>query len=236
MKAYDGEKLLFQATTQGLNGVTESKFSPDGRWLVNLTEQGYVQLWDVKKGERVKSFLSYNQPRLLKADFTPDSQRLLLNFWATPLTPEQKPNWGQYLSSFWTLEPLQSLGKLNGNRWYDSRYTGNVHFDAAGERMITASYRRYEGQSAAVWDAKTGQLIIAIPRLPYPAEAQAKGAGGRGSSDARLSPDGKRALVAYVDYWLAEYNATTGKLLKVRGKFDDAGAKAQLERFGAEGK
>lgn len=232
MRVYDGEKLLFQATTQGLNAVTESKFSPDGKWLVNFTEQGYVQLWNVPTGARVRTFFS--STRLMKADFTPDSQRLLLNFWGDRLTLEQQKSWEQYHSSMWTLEPLQRLGKVNGTRWWDSRYTGNVHFDAAGERMVTASFRRYEGQAAAVWNAKTGALIATLPRLLYPAEARARGAGGRGSTDARLSPDGSRVLVRYVDGRLAEYDANTGHLLKVRGTVADAGT--ALEQFAREGR
>lgn len=236
MKVYDGEKLLFQATTQGLNAVTESKFSPDGKWLVNTTELGYSQLWNVPKGERVKTFLSSTTARLVKADFTPDSQRLLLNFWGERLTTEQQENWAQYSSSMWTLEPLQRVGKVSRTYWWDSRYTGNVHFDAAGARMITASFRRYEGQAAAVWDARTGAHIVTLPRLPYLAEARARGAGGRGSTDARLSPDGRRALVAYVGSWLAEYDATTGKLLKVRGKVEDAEVQAALDGFAENGK
>lgn len=234
MKVYDGQKLLFQAESQGLNGVTESKFSPDGRWLVNLTELGYVQLWDVTKGERVRTFLS-SAPRVLNADFTPDSQRLLLTFWGEKLTTEQYQHWEQYDSSLWTLEPLQRLSNVR-EKGLNFGYTGNVHFDAAGQRMITASFRYMGGDAAAVYNAKTGHLITAIPRLPYPAEAQAKGAGGRGSYDARLSPDGMRALVAYVGYWLAEYDANTGKLLKVRGKFEYDGVGAQLERFAQTGK
>lgn len=236
MKVYDGEKLLFQATTQGLNAVTESKFSPDGKWLVNVTELGYAQLWSVPKGERVKTFLASTVSRLVKADFTPDSQRLLLNFWGEPLTVEQQKDWTQYRSSLWALEPLQRIGKLSGQNWWDSCYTGNVHFDAAGERMITASFRRYEGQAAAVWNAKTGAHLVTFPRLLYPAEARARGAGGRGSTDARLSPDGLRALVLYVGNWLAEYNVSTGKLLKVRGKVADAAAGAALEQFAQSGK
>lgn len=232
MKVYDGQKLLFQATTQGLNAVTESKFSPDGKWLVNLTKQGYVQLWNVPKGERVRTFLA-PFARVLNADFTPDSQRLLLNFWGEPLTVEQQKDWAQYSSSLWSLEPLKRIGKVNGKYWWDSRYTGNVHFDPTGTRMITASFRFYEGQPASVWNAKTGQHLVTFPRLPYPKDA---GIGVAGTTDARLSPDGTRALVQYVDGRLAEYDATTGKLLKMRGKVAEAKAKAQLERFAQSGK
>ncbi|WP_243759770.1 WD40 repeat domain-containing protein [Deinococcus radiodurans] len=136
MKVYDGQTLLFQATTRGLSAVTASKFSPDGRWLVNLTDQGYVQLWDVHKGERVKTFLA-PFARVLNADFTPDSTRLLLNFWGDS-TPTNF--WQGTRSSFWSLEPLQRLGTLDGKGW-DIGYSGNVHFDAAGKRMVTASFR-----------------------------------------------------------------------------------------------
>ena len=229
IKVYDGQTLLFQATTRGLSAVTASKFSPDGRWLVNLTDQGYVQLWDVHKGERVKTFLA-PFARVLNADFTPDSTRLLLNFWGDS-TPTNF--WQGTRSSFWSLEPVQRLGTLDGKGW-DIGYSGNVHFDAAGKRMVTASFRFFGGQAAAVYDAATGALIATFQRVPYPPGALQTG--GAGAADARLAPDGRRALVYDVAGRLVEYDAATGQLLKVRSKVDSAEAGPQLERFAREGK
>lgn len=239
MKVYNGEKLLWQATTPGLNAVTESKFSADGKWLLNIADgEGYVQLWDVTKGKRVNTFLA-PFARILNADFTPDSRHLLLNFRGErgefPQRPEDEP-------SFWNVAPLRREADLSVSRLCNGRYVcreggydRSVAFSADGQRMVFASSGGYGRTGAAsVFDARTGQHVSTISRLPYP-----KGApqiGGAGSTDARLSPDGARVLVLYVDGRLAEYDVATAKLLKVRGKVSEAQARALLGRFARDGK
>ncbi|MFC6591218.1 WD40 repeat domain-containing protein [Deinococcus lacus] len=141
MRVYRGEKLLFQATTKGLNGVTESKFSPDGRWLLNIADGGgYVQLWDMQRGERVKTFLAPKpQYRRNFAEFTPDGKRVLLSFVgdgttlgrATPrsfITPLGE-------SSLWDLATLKRISVVS-NPERESFYDGKVTFSANGERMV----------------------------------------------------------------------------------------------------
>lgn len=232
MRVYDGEKLLFQATTKGLNAVTESKFSPDGKWLLNIADgSGYVQLWNVQKGERVKTFLS-DYARIFGADFTPDSQRLLLGF--SGLKEAADPHrLGLTSPSLWNLATLERIAFVYNDK-RESFYDGQVTFSADGERMAFVRTSSHFYGPVSVWNAKTGQYITTFSRLPYP-----KGAGqtgGVGTTDARLSPDGLRALVQYIDGRLAEYDASTGRLLKVRGKVAEAEAKAQLERFAGSGK
>lgn len=233
MRVYDGEKLLFQAESQGLNAVTESKFSPDGKWLLNIADgSGYVQLWDVQKGERVKTFLS-DYFRVFGADFTPDSQRLLLDFSGAeesgaPRRPAYLPS-----PSLWNLATLKRIAFVYNDK-RESFYDGQVTFSADGERMAFVRTSSHFYGPVSVWNAKTGQYITTFSRLPY--HEGASQTGGAGTTDARLSPDGTRALVLSVDGRLAEYDATTGKLLKVRGKVAEAEAKAQLERFAQSGK
>lgn len=238
LHVYDGKKLLFQATTQGLQAVTDSKFSPDGKWLLNLTDQGYVQLWSVTRGERVKTFLA-PFARVLNGDFTPDSQRLLLNFRGEK---RDRPA-DAWAPSFWNLNPLRYRGPLqiarvygpNGQYvWREGGYSGQVHFSADGRRMVTASFRRFGGDPAIIWDARSGAHVATISRLPYPQGAPQ--VGGAGTVTARLSPDGQRVLVLYVDGRLAEYDATTARLLRLRGKLAEAQARAQLETFVRTGK
>ncbi|WP_261663349.1 WD40 repeat domain-containing protein [Deinococcus sp. Marseille-Q6407] len=232
MRVYDGEKLVFQATTPGLNAVTESKFSPDGRWLLNIADgSGYVQLWDVEKGERVKTFLNASS-RIFGADFTLDSERLLLDFSgsqdkADPRRPAYFPS-----PSLWNLATLERISFVYNDK-RESFYDGKVTFSRDGERMAFIRRTAYSSGPASVWNAKTGAHIATISRLPYPKGAAQTG--GAGAVDARLSPDGQRVLVRYVDNRLAEYDAGTGNLLKVRGKAAEAEARAQLERFAQTG-
>ncbi|MBB5235211.1 WD40 repeat domain-containing protein [Deinococcus budaensis] len=236
MRLYEGGRLLFQATTPGLNAVTETKFSPDGKWLLNLTDQGYVQLWDVGKGVRVKTFLA-PFARVLNADFTPGSRSLLLPFRGE----EGERPADAWAPSFWNLSPLRWAAPLQVARtygpngqyvWREGGYSGQVHFSADGRRMVTTSFRRFGGDPAVVWDARSGAHVATIPRLPYPRGAGQ--IGGAGTVTARLSPDGSRVLVLYVDGRLAEYGAGTARLLKLRGT--PAEAPAQLEHFGKTGR
>lgn len=233
MKVYDGEKLLFQATTPGLNAVTGSKFSPEGRWLLNIADgNGYVQLWDVEKGKRVKTFLSAYS-RIFGADFTPDSERLLLDFSgsqdkADPRRPAYFPS-----PSLWNLATLERISFVYNDK-RESFYDGKVTFSQDGERMAFVRRTAYSSGPASVWNAKTGAHIATISRLPYPKGAAQTG--GAGAVDARLSPDGSRVLVRYVDDRLAEYDAGTGNLLRLRGKFSAADAGTALERFAREGR
>ena len=232
MRVYGGEQLLFQATTPGLNAVTESKFSPDGKWLLNIADgSGYVQLWDVEKGERVKTFLSQSS-RIFGADFTPDGQRLLLDFSGSKgMADSRRPG---YLSpTLWNLATLERIAFVYNDK-RESFYDGKVTFSTNGERMAFIRQSSHSYGPVSVWNAKTGAHIATISRLPYPQGAAQTG--GAGSVDARLSPDGSRVLVQYVDGRLAEYDANTGTLLKMRGKVAEAEAKAQLERFTQSGK
>ncbi|MFC6616718.1 WD40 repeat domain-containing protein [Deinococcus radiophilus] len=233
MRVYGGEQLLFQATTSGLNAVTESKFSPDGKWLLNIADgSGYVQLWDVEKGERVKTFLSQSS-RIFGADFTPDGQRLLLDFSGSKgMADSRRPG---YLPSptLWNLATLERIAFVYNDK-RESFYDGKVTFSTNGERMAFIRQSSHSYGPVSVWNAKTGAHIATISRLPYPQGAAQTG--GAGSVDARLSPDGRRVLVQYVDSRLAEYDAGTGTRLKLRGEFSAADAGAALEQFAREGR
>lgn len=227
-QVYDGPVLQFEQTTPGLSAVLDHKFSSDGQWLLTFTHQGYVQLWNVRQGQRVKTFLA-PMARGLGADFTPDSQHLLLNFWGET---------GQFLdseafhhdrqSSFWSLVPLRRLKTLDVPL-RESRYSGRVYFSANGQRMVTSSYWSGEGDPVVVYDARTGAHLVTVPRLAYAAgEAQQ---GGAGSVDARLSPDGGRVLVLDAAGRLAEYEVAAARLLRVRGPVAREAAQVELRQF-----
>lgn len=239
MKVYDGNKLLFQATTQGLNAVTASKFSADGKWLLNIADgEGYVQLWNVEKGERVRTFLA-PFAGIVNADFTPDSRHLLLNFRGERA---ESPRRADFEPSFWTLTPLRRVAQLSDARTCggvylcrESGYDRSVSFSADGRRMVFASSGGYGRTGAAsIFDARSGARLATLPRLPYPQGASQ--IGGAGSVSARLSPDGQRVLVLYVDGRLAEYDVDTARLLGLRGKPAEAQARAQLDTFARTGK
>lgn len=100
MKVYEGKRLLFQATSPGLSDITQSKFSPDGKWLLNIAGySGYVQLWDVEKGKRVKTFLAPTwRPH---ATFSPNSQGFMLSFRSSP------NSFTRVAPSYWDIETLK---------------------------------------------------------------------------------------------------------------------------------
>lgn len=61
----------------GLRGTEALVFSPDGRTLAAMNVNGYVQLWDVPKGERRATLLLHSQPRSLT--FHPSRPLLAVN-------------------------------------------------------------------------------------------------------------------------------------------------------------
>lgn len=234
LKVFGGPDLLFQATTPGLGAVTTSKFSADGRWLLNIADgQGYVQLWNVAAGQWVRTFLA-PFPRIVNADFTPDSRHLRLNFRGEPGTLDAEP-------AFWTLDPLRPVAQLSDarsdgeNYARESGYDRSVSFSADGQRMVFARSGSYGKTGAvSVWDARSGTRLATLSRLPYPAGALQTG--GVGIDDARLSPDGRRVLVLSIDGRLAEYDVDTARLLNVRGRFTSEQVAAQLGIFARTGR
>lgn len=53
------------SSTPGLSGTWSLEFSPDGQTLVATNVNGYVQLWDVQRGEHRATLLLHSQPRSL---------------------------------------------------------------------------------------------------------------------------------------------------------------------------
>ncbi|GBF05418.1 WD40-repeat containing protein [Deinococcus aerius] len=65
------------SSSPGLSGTQALTFSPDGRTLAAMNVFGYVQLWDVRKGERRATLLLHSQPRSLT--FHPSRPLLAVN-------------------------------------------------------------------------------------------------------------------------------------------------------------
>jgi WD40 repeat protein len=186
-----GQKVLWTATTPGLVCVTSSVFSPDGRSLLNIANGcGYAQLWDVNTGQRLQTFLGRDD-RGLFATFTPDSRRVVLSF------SKAVDRFDRPLPALWSVETKQQIALLIAP---DAGPFTKVQFSADGRYMIFTN----GGGPVSVFNALTGAYKQTFPNY-----------GGHGAADARLSPDGRLALVLYYDGALVVYRVAGGTMIKL---------------------
>ena len=72
-----GPLKRWTASMPGLSGSRELLFSPDAATLVIPNENGYVQFWDVRSGQRRATVLFRGRPDQVK--FLPDGKRVAVN-------------------------------------------------------------------------------------------------------------------------------------------------------------
>jgi WD40 repeat protein/serine/threonine protein kinase len=120
--------------------------NPDGRYLVTGKQDGSLQIWDSRNGEKVRSLGSHTR-EIRGLVFSPDGQLLVsasgdgeIKFWdATRLDAEQEPR----------LPPIRA------------RVPGpclNVAFSPDSQRLVTGG----TGNTIVVWDVKTGKDLLTL--------------------------------------------------------------------------
>jgi WD40 repeat protein len=186
-----GSRVLWTAKTQGLSCVTSSEVSPDEHYILNIADGcGYVQLWNMRTGQRVQTYLARYYQGLF-ATFTPDSRRVVLSF------GEGKNQYGNRIASLWSIEGKNLINILDAPNAESFRA---VHFSADGQYMIfTDGYN-----PASVFNAVSGAYKQTLPHYL-----------GSGANDARLSSDGRLALVLYQNNAEVIYQVASGKMLKL---------------------
>jgi WD40 repeat protein len=191
--ASGAELRSFDEANAGLKSVD---FSPDGRRVVAVHDDGAARLWDAETGRPVGNPIRHGYP-IQSATFSPDGGRLLTVARDGSVGPGDARVWdavtGEAVTPY-----LQHVGPVTRAMWSP---------DAS--RVLTTAWPPPDGTKgeARVWNAATGEPIT--PLL----------SDGEGSVSAWFSPDGRRVLTEAValdkavikERSLAVWDAATGK-------------------------
>lgn len=214
-----GLELTFDSTPAagargGAGGMLESRFSPDGMYLLTMTTRD-VHLRRVDVGPLIAKFAPPGNPYAVA--WSPDQQRIAVTgqylggIWSAS-SQRQTANFGLTVAG-WDLawhpdgnsiavvanDGGAALHEISGaviRRFigHSGRITG-VAWRGTGEQLITAG----SDHTARVWDPATGREVL---RLSHPDSVMA----------ARWSPDGTTIATACWDHRLRLWDAETGQL------------------------
>jgi WD40 repeat protein len=205
-----------QHTFHGHTGPVQCVcFSPDGRYVLSGSTQGYLDkvgeemgelmLWDLITGEPVYSLKAHKED-VNCVCFSPDGKRMASG--AGDLSTPTRP--GEV--KLWDAKTGQHLSTLKGH----TSAVSSVNFSPDGKRILSGSF---DG-TVKVWDAQTGKPISTFR------------ANDTTIFSACFSPDGQRILCGsgHVAMLL---DAQSGELAHI---FDVKGWKVQSVCFSPDGK
>ena len=135
-------KSLFEIKQERL---AFAEFSPDGKQILAVAEQGDAVLWDAASGQRLRQLVSpYGQFRgssiLLTASFSPDGNRVALVDWHPTVCDVASGN---------------ALFELEGH----TEQVRDIGYSPDGQWLVTAS----EDHTARIWHAATGKSMAVLP-------------------------------------------------------------------------
>jgi WD40 repeat protein len=193
--ASEDEPLTLKGHTHGVHSVA---FSPDGTRLASASLDGTVKVWDVTLNQEALP-LTGHLKLTWRVTFSPDGTRLASAGFDRSI-------------KIWDTTTGQLIHELKGH----SDKVNDVAFSLDGTRLASAVGDLFPSQptnprqgEVIVWDAQTGQLLLAFQR-------------GRDCiNSVAFSPDGTRLASASQDGTVRICDATTGKeLLSLTGHTD----------------
>lgn len=156
----------YQLEVQG--AVDDMAFSPGGRYLVSTSNDGYIYIWDVERGELVRSY-SYADPfgvlfEQRSVAISPDS-----NYIASVLAYYQVGLWNAHWTTSTGVEELPSPLQAPAIATDAAGHTLQLHFTLATPAVVTVEIVDIQGRVSLVqsntYNAGVQEQTIAMPAL-----------------------------------------------------------------------
>ncbi len=123
--------------TDSAVAVLGASFSPNGRQIATVSENGAIVFWDLAAGRPIKA-ISGNGEGMLSVTFSPDGQSLLTSSADTT-------------AALWNVKTGRLVRKFRGH----ATAVNSAVFSADGKKVLTGS----TDKTAMLWDADTGGQI-----------------------------------------------------------------------------
>ena len=221
-------------------GITDARFSPDGKWIAVGLADGTAEVWGAQTGRREAGPWRQGSGAV-KAAFSPEGARLLtlsregtVRTWRLPADQPPGPvlsHPGLVLSATYSPDGERiatgaadgtvrvwaaATGRLVCGPWAHHGAVLDVQFSPYGQKLATAS----EDSTAVIWNLSGG------PARPEPLRHDSW------VNSVRFSPDGRRLATASADHSARLWDVASGQELTPALRHDQAVASVQFSPDG----